>query len=114
MAGGGLPGSTGTSSRMPMNVPGLGAAPPPLVHWTEGGKACSARWRSESGTPPARCVVIADDHMTADDAYSLACQGTALLWRGDFRNARQMLLALASRADRQPRRGKRSAASSMP
>jgi Methyltransferase small domain len=86
----------------------------PAVHWTEGGKACSARWHSESGVPPARRVVIADDHMTADDAYSLACQGTGLLWRGDFQNARQMLLALASRADRQPRNAKKSAASSMP
>ena len=86
----------------------------PAVHWTEGGKACSARWHSESGAPPARRVVIADDHMTADDAYSLACQGTGLLWRGDFQNARQMLLALASRADRQPRNAKKSAASSMP
>jgi len=85
----------------------------PTVHWTEGGKACCARWRSESGVPPARRVVIADDHMTADDAYGLACQGTALLWRGDFQNARQMLLALASRADRQPRRTRKSAASSM-
>ena len=86
----------------------------PAVHWTEGGKACSARWHSESGAPPARRVVIADEHMTADDAYSLACQGTGLLWRGDFQNARQMLLALASRADRQPRNAKKSAASSMP
>ncbi len=86
----------------------------PAVHWSEGGKACSARWHSESGAPPARHVVIADDHMTADDAYSLACQGTGLLWRGDFQNARQMLLALASRADRQPRNAKKSAASSMP
>jgi SAM-dependent methyltransferase len=86
----------------------------PAVHWTEGGKACSARWHSESGAPPARRVVIADDHMTADDAYGLACQGTGLLWRGDFQNARQMLLALASRADRQPRNAKKSTASSMP
>jgi SAM-dependent methyltransferase len=59
-------------------------------------------------------VVIADDHITADDAYGLACQGTALLWRGDFQNARQMLLALASRADRQPRKPGKSAASSRP
>jgi SAM-dependent methyltransferase len=41
--------------------------------------------------------------MTADDAYGLACQGIALLWRGDFQNARQMLTALANRADRPPR-----------
>ncbi len=52
-------------------------------------------------------VVIADDRTKADDAYGLACQGTALLWRGDFQNARQMLNALASRADRR-RAGRRS------
>jgi SAM-dependent methyltransferase len=86
----------------------------PLVHWTECGEARSARWRSETGALPARRVVIADDNITADDAYGLACQGTALLWRGDFQNARQMLIALASRADRLPRKSKKSASSSMP
>ena len=83
----------------------------PVVHWTEGDETLSARWRSERGAPPPKRVVIADDRMTADDAYGLACQGTALLWRGDFQNARQMLIALASRADRQSRRPKKSAAS---
>src|ERR1700692_3314100 len=86
----------------------------PIFHWTEGGAARSALWRSESGAPPPNRVVIADDHITADDAYGLACQGTALLWRGDFQNARQMLIALASRADRQARTPKKPAASSMP
>jgi SAM-dependent methyltransferase len=86
----------------------------PVVCWIEGGEARCARWRSESGAPPPKRVVIADEHIRADDAYGLACQGTALLWRGDFQNARQMLLALANRADRQPRKPKNSAASSMP
>ncbi len=86
----------------------------PVVHWTEGGGACSARWRSERGAPAPKRVVIADDTMTADDGYGIACQGTALLWRGDFQNARQMLIALASRADRQSRRPKKSAASPVP
>jgi SAM-dependent methyltransferase len=95
-------------------TPGSSVSAHPAIHWTEGGKACCARWRSESAVPPARRVVIADDHMTADDAYGLACQGTALLWRGDFQNARRVLLALASRADRQSRREKKSAASSVP
>ena len=81
----------------------------PLVHWTEAGEAHSARWRSESGAPPPGRVVIADDRMTADEAYGLACQGTALLWRGDFQNARQMLLALASRVDRHSRKAKKPA-----
>ncbi len=89
-------------------------APHPVVHWTEGGVEHSARWRSERGVPPPKRVVVADDRMTADDAYGLACQGTALLWRGDFQNARQMLIALASRADRQSRKPKKPAASATP
>ena len=75
----------------------------PVVSWTEAGETRSARWRSESGMPPPRRVVIADDRITADAAYRLACEGTAMLWRGDFQNARQLLLALARRADRKPR-----------
>jgi SAM-dependent methyltransferase len=92
----------------------LGVGTHPVVQWIEGGKALSARWRSESGAPPAVRVVIADDDLSADDAYGLACQGTALLWRGDFQNARQMLRALASRADRQPRKPRKSTPPSMP
>ena len=60
----------------------------PVVHWSEDGEARSARWRSERGAPPPKKVVIADDAMTADDAYGLASQGIGLLWRGDFQNAR--------------------------
>jgi SAM-dependent methyltransferase len=90
------------------------AAAHQLVCWIEGGEARSARWRSENAAPPPKRVVIADDRISADDAYGLACQGTGLLWRGDFQNARQMLLALASRADRQARKPKTSRASSMP
>ncbi|MBJ7309011.1 methyltransferase [Rugamonas sp. CCM 8940] len=71
----------------------------PQIHWTENGVEQSARWRSESGMAPPKRVVIADDRTTADVAYRLACEGTALLWRGDFQNARQLLQALARRAD---------------
>jgi hypothetical protein len=84
----------------------------PVVCWSESGEARSARWLSESGAAPPKRVVVADDYMTADDAYGLACQGTSLLWRGDFQNARQMLLALANRADRRLRKRKMSDASS--
>jgi SAM-dependent methyltransferase len=75
----------------------------PIIHWLEHGKAFEARWRSHSDTPPATRVVVADGKMTADEAYGLACQGTALLWRGDFQEARQMLNALGKRADRKRR-----------
>ncbi|UQA95757.1 methyltransferase [Streptomyces halobius] len=77
---------------------------PPVVEWTEADEARSARWRSENDAPPPRRIVIADDRMKADDAYKLACEGTALLWRGDFHNARQLLNALARRIDRRPRK----------
>jgi len=76
----------------------------PRVHWSEAGEARSARWRSERGAPPPKQVVIADDTITADDAYGLASQGIGLLWRGDFQNARQMLTALANRADKPQRK----------
>jgi methylase of polypeptide subunit release factors len=71
----------------------------PTIRWIENDVECSVRWRSESGMPPPKKVVIADDRTNADVAYRLACEGTALLWRGDFQNARQLLQALARRAD---------------
>ncbi len=52
---------------------------------------------------------MADDRTTAHDAYGLAGQGTALLWRGDFHNARQLLTAMASRIERHARRSRRGA-----
>jgi SAM-dependent methyltransferase len=84
-----------------------------IIHWLEDGKAFEARWRSHSDAPPATRVVVADGKMTADEAYALACQGTALLWRGDFRDARQMLTALGKRADRRTRRSQASVATSV-
>lgn len=58
--------------------------------------------------PPKR-VVIADDTLSADSAYRLACEGTGLLWRGDFQNARLLAQALARRIDKpaKPKRDKR-------
>jgi len=77
------------------------------VAWTQDGQPRTALWRSERGAPPPKRVVVANDATTADDAYGLACQGTALLWRGDFQNARQLLTALAHRMDRAAHKSKR-------
>ncbi|WP_454736573.1 methyltransferase [Cupriavidus necator] len=79
----------------------------PRIHWTEDGVERSAAWRSEAGNPPPRRVVIADDTTSADTAYRLACEGTALLWRGDFQNARQLLQAIARRTERKPKKASR-------
>jgi SAM-dependent methyltransferase len=76
-----------------------------MLEWVEQDQQRSARWRSEGGSAPPRRVQLADDTMTADAAFRLASEGTGLLWRGDFQNARQLLQALARRADRKPRRG---------
>jgi methylase of polypeptide subunit release factors len=81
-----------------------------FISWSEEGEARSARWHSESGVLPPKRVLVADDRITADAAYRLACEGTALLWRGDFQNARQLLQAMARRLDRKPRKAPGSAA----
>lgn len=73
-----------------------------MLQWTEQGNTHSAIWRSESAAPAPRRVVLADDTLAADTAHRLASEGTALLWRGDFQNARQLLVALQRRIDRKP------------
>ena len=54
----------------------------------------------QNGAAPPRRVLPVDDALSADRAYRLVCEGTGLLWRGDFHNARQLLQALQRRVDR--------------
>lgn len=70
------------------------------LEWQESGVAQRARWRSEAGIAPHRQVQIADDALGADAAYRLLESGVALLWRGDWVNARHLMQALTRRADR--------------
>ena len=97
-------------------APGASGEPVQIV-WEEvvgaegTARTCHARWRSESGQAPPRRVVVADDTMKADTAWRLACEGTALLWRGDYHNARQLLQAMARRADGRPRKRAKAPAS---
>ena len=65
----------------------------PMIYWIENGNDFFARWRSEAGVLPPKRVQVVNDTLTADAAYRLGCEGTALLWRGDFQNARQLLQA---------------------
>jgi SAM-dependent methyltransferase len=102
---------------MPLNLakPVTDAATlPPRLHWLEAEQACSALWRSERGGSPPKRVVLADDTLSADSAYRLACAGTGLLWRGDFQNARQLLQAIARRIDQVPKRKRIKAAQAVP
>ncbi|QWE16145.1 class I SAM-dependent methyltransferase [Polynucleobacter sp. AP-Nino-20-G2] len=79
-----------------------------MLQWEEGNQTRVAHWHSENGIAPHKRVVIADDTLTADDAYRLACEGTAILWRGDFQNARQLLQALVRRIDKPSKKSKRA------
>jgi len=58
------------------------------------------QWRCESGAPAPKRIVYGDDTLSADVAYRLMCEGTAVLWQGDFHNARQLLQALARRTQK--------------
>jgi SAM-dependent methyltransferase len=98
--------ASGVESGINIDMQSKTTAPPQLT-WDEDGESRSARWRSESGNPPPKRVVIGHDQMTADHAYRLACEGTAILWRGDFQNARQLLQAMARRIDNKPRKAKK-------
>jgi methylase of polypeptide subunit release factors len=80
------------------------------IRWTEDGVVRTARWHSDRGAAPPQRVQVVDDTVTADAAYGLAAQGVALLWRSDFQNARQMLVALGKRADRRKKSPARPAA----
>ena len=74
------------------------------VQWHENETLRNARWLSESNqVPPAR-IVLVDDNTTADEAYRWACEGTSMLWCGDFHNARQLLQAITRRIERTEQR----------
>ena len=83
-----------------------------VVEWIEGGAARRACWRSEAGVPPPRRVQLVDDTLSADQALRLASEGTGLLWRSDFHNARHLLQALGRRMER--RQGRKAAVPANP
>ena len=87
-------------------TPAATLATPLEIVWVEAGNTHTALWRSERSAPTPKRVVMADDTMSADTAYRLACEGTGLLWRGDFQNARLLLQSLARRIDKPPKASK--------
>ena len=88
---------------MPHGNPDLNSTIP-TISWLVGEQTLTSAWRSENGWAPPKRTMLADDTMSADTAYRLASEGVALIWTGDFQNARQLLHALARRtAKRRPK-----------
>lgn len=79
-----------------------------MLQWLECDQTHSAKWQSENRIAPHQKIQIVDDTLTADTAYRLACEGNALLYRGDFQNARQLLQALVRRVDKPSKKSKRA------
>lgn len=80
-------------------------APSPRIRWTDAqGTAHEARWVCDGDRPAPAKVMLVDDSLPADRAYRLACEGTGLLWQGDFQNARHLMQALTRRLDKGTRR----------
>lgn len=80
------------------------------ISWQEAGKTKTSSWHSENGASAPKKVQIADDTIKADAAYKLCCEGTALLWRGDFQNAKQLMQAISRRIDRPGKKPKKAPA----
>lgn len=75
---------------------------PHTLSWQDNTETRTSVWQSEAGQPPPQTVITVDDTMTGDAAYWRACAGTAMLYRGDYQNAKQLLQAVVRRADRKP------------
>lgn len=78
------------------------------ITWQEAKQNKTCTWHSENAAAAPKKIQIADDTIKADDAYKLCCEGTALLWRGDFQNAKQLLQALSRRIDRPGKKPKKA------
>lgn len=74
------------------------------LSWQDDTETHTSVWQSEAGQPPPKHVIVVDDTMTGDAAYWRACAGTAMLYTGDFQNAKQLHQAVGRRADRKPSR----------
>lgn len=85
-----------------------------LLSWEHAQTAGSGRWWSANDRPRPKQLITVDDRLTATQAMKYAAQGVAMLWLGDFHNAKQMLGAMDRRLEKTgskpPKNQQRSAA----
>lgn len=83
-----------------------------MVTWPQGGQEHTAVWLSANDRPAPKKIIAVADELTADDAVRNASQGIAMLWRGDFQNAKQILGAIDRRLASPGKKKTRSSAGS--
>ena len=83
---------------------------PHIIWHDDAGQPQRVDWRSLAGHPAPARVGVADEQLAADAAFRLIAQGQALLWRGGYPQARQLLQALGRRLDRRQQRPGRPSA----
>lgn len=67
------------------------------VSWSHQGVAQRACWLSANNRPAPKRLIAVSDELTAGEALKHASQGTAMVWLGDFHNAKQLLAAIDRR-----------------
>lgn len=67
-----------------------------LLYWQENQQTHQARWLSDS-RHPAPTKLIAKQQISADAALKLIHQQTAIIWRGDYHQGKQLLAAIKKR-----------------
>ena len=72
---------------------------PTTIQWQENNQTQEAIWQSAANNQPPKKIQVIDDTIKADLAYKLVCEGNALLWRGDFQNAKHLAQAISRRID---------------
>jgi methylase of polypeptide subunit release factors len=65
-----------------------------LLNWEENGQPHSALWQVDNGARLPTRVQVLRESMAAPLAYRQACEGTAMLWRGDYEQGKQQLQAM--------------------
>jgi len=78
-----------------------------LLNWHDAEQTQQVMWRAENGSSAPKKIILADDTLSADSAYKLACEGCGILWQGDFPQARQLLQAMARRCDRPAKKSRK-------
>ena len=67
------------------------------------GQQLRALWPVQLAAAPPRRLLAVNDTLSADAAFRHLTQGTALVWEGDYANARQLLQAIGRRLDKRDR-----------